>query len=128
MLSVRLWTELSAPQQTLSRKHTLQSLFRDFILTKIEPGCGAAYLSQGNDKRSARSVFMSPKMAEKNYKELATEDASNADPRANGELTILDVSTSLPPLTFRTNLAASLREQQNGFHSKVAMPTFIEIV
>ena len=88
----------------------------------------AAYLSQGNDKRSARSVFMSPKMAEKNYKELATEDASNADPRANGELTILDVSTSTSTHTFRTNLAASLREQQNGFHSKVAMPTFIEIV
>ena len=88
----------------------------------------AADLSQGNDKRSARLDFMSPKMAEKKCNELASEDASNADPQANEKLTISNVNIPTSTTPFRTNLVASLRERQNGFHSKIAMPTFIEIV
>jgi hypothetical protein len=71
---------------------------------------------------------MSPKMAEKNCKELATDDASNADPRANEEPTFLNVNSSASTTPFRTNLATTSTERQNGFHVKIAMPTFIEIV
>jgi hypothetical protein len=71
---------------------------------------------------------MNRKMADTNRSELASEDASNAEPQANEKLTFLNVNSSASKTPLRTNLATTSTERQNGFHVKIAMPTFIEIV
>jgi hypothetical protein len=71
---------------------------------------------------------MSAKMGEIECNELASEEPYNTDSRANRNVTIGNVKTSTSTTPFRTNLAALVRERQNGFHSEIAMPTFIEMV